>query len=175
MRYYLDTEFNEEMGRISLISVGIVCEDHRTYYAEDMGYTGRNQPNQWVKENVLPLLDRSNRICKYEMGFQILEFIGDDPAPEFWADFAAYDWVVFCQIWGTMVGLPKHFPMFCRDIQQLRASMGVETIPSELDSEKPHHALYDAWEVKRRYDWLQWQKRRMTPTPGLIGLKLPAM
>jgi hypothetical protein len=38
--------------------------------------------------------------------------------PEFYAYYADYDWVVFCQLFGTMMDLPKGFPMYCIDLKQ---------------------------------------------------------
>lgn len=39
--------------------------------------------------------------------------------PEFYAYYADYDWVVFCWLFGTMMDLPKGFPMYCRDLKQM--------------------------------------------------------
>lgn len=39
--------------------------------------------------------------------------------PEFYAYYADYDWVVFCWIFGSMMSLPKGFPMYCRDLKQI--------------------------------------------------------
>lgn len=38
---------------------------------------------------------------------------------EFYADYCSYDWVVFCWLFGKMIDLPKGFPMYCNDLQQL--------------------------------------------------------
>lgn len=38
--------------------------------------------------------------------------------PEFYAYYADYDWVVFCQLFGRMIDLPKGFPMYCIDLKQ---------------------------------------------------------
>lgn len=38
--------------------------------------------------------------------------------PEFYAYYADYDWVVFCSLFGTMMDLPKGFPMYCNDLKQ---------------------------------------------------------
>jgi hypothetical protein len=70
--YYLDTEFSEGFFKpiswlpgwlsfnkpqwsIELISVGIVTDDGREYYAINKNFR-RSRCNHWVKENVLPLL-----------------------------------------------------------------------------------------------------------------------
>ena len=38
--------------------------------------------------------------------------------PEFYAYYADYDWVVFAQLFGSMINLPKGFPMYCKDLKQ---------------------------------------------------------
>jgi len=38
--------------------------------------------------------------------------------PEFYAYYADYDWVVFAQLFGKMMDLPKGFPMYCNDLKQ---------------------------------------------------------
>ena len=37
---------------------------------------------------------------------------------EFYGYYSDYDWVVFCQLFGTMMDLPKGFPMYCIDLKQ---------------------------------------------------------
>lgn len=37
----------------------------------------------------------------------------------FYGYFADYDWVVFCWLFGKMIDLPKGFPMYCKDLQQI--------------------------------------------------------
>lgn len=46
------------------------------------------------------------------------QFNFKDDFPNFYAYYADYDWVVFCQIFGKMIDLPKGFPMYCRDLKQ---------------------------------------------------------
>ena len=61
MKYFLDTEFIEGFHKpllgkrrhfIDLISIGIVCEDGRTYYAISNEYNFNNA-DEWVKKNVI--------------------------------------------------------------------------------------------------------------------------
>jgi hypothetical protein len=54
-KYFLDTEFIEDGTTISLISIGIVCEDGREFYAvnRDCDLT---KASQWVKNNVISKL-----------------------------------------------------------------------------------------------------------------------
>ena len=55
MRYFYDTEFIENGSTIDLVSIGIVAEDGREYYAvsTDADHT---KANKWVREHVLDKL-----------------------------------------------------------------------------------------------------------------------
>lgn len=39
--------------------------------------------------------------------------------PEFYTYYGAYDWVVFCWLFGKMIDLPKGFPMYSKDLKEL--------------------------------------------------------
>lgn len=150
MRFYLDTEFLER-GRdypVQLISLAIVGEHGRgEYYAHSSEYdVAAAGENEWLRENVLPHVQKVAPISLGLMKRAILEFIGDDK-PEFWGYYCDYDWVVFCQIFGRMIDLPKGFPMYCRDLKQLVDSVGNPRLPKN-DS---HNALVDARWVRDSY------------------------
>jgi hypothetical protein len=155
MKYFFDTEFIEDGKTIDLISIGIVAEDGREYYAISTEFKPR-KANEWVKKNVLahlpprnpvPFLDSPRHMeesrawkTRNQIAKEVIVFIGQDP--EFWAYYADYDWVVLCQLFGTMMDLPKGWPMYCRDIKQLCDSLGNPRLPEQKDQK--HHALADA-------------------------------
>ncbi len=144
MRYFLDTEFYEDGKTIDLISIGIVAEDNREFYAVSTE-AELHRVSPWVRNNVLPRLpgyDDSAWMSRHQIANGIRGFIGADSKPEFWAYFAAYDWVVFCQLFGTMMDLPKGFPMFCLDLKQLSCDLGSPMHPPDPGGE--HNALVDA-------------------------------
>lgn len=60
MKYFLDTEFAEKPGTIELISVGIVSEKGKEYYAVSDEFS-EDQCNEWVKQNVLSALATFDR------------------------------------------------------------------------------------------------------------------
>ncbi len=176
MKYFIDTEFSERGPKhpIELISIAIVAEDGREFYAINSvwyGFLARRRASKWVQENVLSRLptgadmdvsnggsprlawEGSRRMSISQIGKEILAFIGNDPEPEFWGYYADYDWVVFCQIFGAMIDLPKGWPMFCMDLKQLCQEKGNPKLPNMSNSIE-HHALYDARETKYRYIWL---------------------
>jgi hypothetical protein len=128
MRIFFDTEFYENGQTIDLISIGMVREDGKEYYAETPRAIEICNESEWLLKNVKPHL-KGRSILKPYIRQQIIEFVGDKP--EFWAYYADYDWVVLCQLYGRMIDLPKGWPMFCMDIKQLCASMGNPELPKQ--------------------------------------------
>jgi hypothetical protein len=179
MKYFLDTEFIENGITIDLMSIGIVCEDGRTYYAQNHECKFE-KASDWVWRNVFPSLTHFNmngdRGCNQmeKMGHEPLTGKCGDPTcpwryhweirnevrefmsiekfgkPEVWGYYADYDWVVFCQLFGTMMELPKGFPMYCRDLKQLCDSKGNPELPKASTCDD-HNALSDAIEIKMKY------------------------
>lgn len=166
MKYFIDTEFNELIGEdahysptIDLISIGIVDDEGRAYYAEHRDFCER-LCNPWVKENVLPKLGLvEKRKSSEEIAKDILAFVGRDPDPEFWAYYASYDWVVFCWLFGPMVDLPKHFPMHPMDLQQWWKQLGSPPDVKPPDPAEEHNALIDAlWNKQLHAELDKYQK-----------------
>jgi len=158
MKYWYDTEFIEDGHTIDLISIGVVAEDGRTYYAISTEFD-ESKASQWVKDNVIVHLSKADNPCERKSRQQIKEDLLNFCAPEkygkpeFWGYYSAYDHVVLCQLFGTMMELPKGWPMFTQDIQQLRVSLGDPDLLKQDSSE--HHALADALWTKQAYEFLQ--------------------
>lgn len=170
MKYFLDTEFIEGFLHvpkprhfIDLISIGVISEDVREYYAISNEWSAKDA-NEWVKENVISKLDHT-AVWKTndKIRVELLEFFGCKQdtsngtweAPEgieVYGYFADYDWVLFCSLFGRMIDLPKNFPFYCRDLKQMMDDNGLtkewkkEHCP---DPEDEHNALADArWNLK---------------------------
>jgi hypothetical protein len=158
MHFFIDAEFHEDGKIIDLISLALVTRTGDSYYAInsefDYEYASKNK---WLKENVLKHIDMTakNVKTKKQIKKEVLEFIGKDDDIKFIGDYCSYDWVVFCQIFGKMIDLPEYFPMYCNDLQQLKACCGVtdETLP-KLDKIN-HHALEDAKELLIQWKFLE--------------------
>lgn len=148
MKLWFDTEFIEDGRTIDLISIGVVREDGQTFYAEN-AECDTSRASEWVQKNVLPHLTGAKQ-DRAEIARNIRLFVG--PQPEFWAYYADYDWVVLCQLYGTMMDLPKGWPMYCRDVKQLCDSLGNPKLPEQGKGE--HHALADALWNKRAWEFL---------------------
>lgn len=229
MNYYLDQEFHEYFKKpiswlptignfnkkyhtIELISIGIVAEDGREYYAVCNEFNVRNAYNKfqvektrnygdsrniseyrytkkyWLRENVLsPIffafykqglvnlhyitdmsLSKMKGVIeavgksKKQIAQEVFEFCTGDSLTlekakhyevnyenreiKFYGYYADYDWVLFCSLFGTMMDLPKGFPMYCKDLQQMKDDYKYLTDkhPDYPKQQNEHHALYDA-------------------------------
>lgn len=156
MRIWFDTEFIETGATrpLDLLSIGLVREDGRELYLEnkeaDWSYA-----NEWVRANVLPKLQDDHDVLRTrkELAAEILAFAGD--RPEFWGYYADYDWVLLCQLFGTMDELPEGWPMFCRDFVQLIEPLSFQL--QKLPEHQAHNALLDA-------KWLRGEHMRFEET-----------
>lgn len=171
MRMWFDTEFIEDGKTIDLVSIGIVAEDGREFYAEAAG-VDYSRASEWVQEHVIKHLwhrqdskrdaniwirdgGRGGLMSRQQIAREIQTFC--DPQlhgePEFWAYYADYDWVVLCQLFGRMIDLPRGWPMYCRDLKQWADMLGNPSLPEQDKGE--HHALSDARWVRDAYLFLE--------------------
>jgi hypothetical protein len=150
MKYWYDTEFIEDGSTIDLISIGIVAEDGREYYAQSEEFDA-SKANEWVRTNVLAQLEPGRKL-RYSIKRDLLDFCDPEKygKPELWGYFSAYDHVAFCQLFGTMMDLPKGYPMYTRDIKQWCDSLGNPQLPEQGKGE--HNALADA-----RWNKVAWE------------------
>lgn len=162
-KYFFDTEFFEDGRTIELISIGIVCEDGREYYAcsnEFSPVSGDQRAryeswsdstgDHWLSDNVfqqLPHYTSPDWKSRVQIRRNILAFVGDT-IPEWWAYYADYDWVVLCQLFGRMIDLPKTWPKMCLDVKQEQLRTRA-TLPKQAVGE--HEALWDARWVRDAY------------------------
>lgn len=148
--YWFDTEFIEDGVTIKPLSIGIVARDNREYYAEFI--CDKTKANRWVIENVLPHLGKQQPKSAEQIKNEIVEFVG--PTPVFWGYYVAYDWVLFCQLFGTMIDLPHGWPMLSLDVKQLQYMLDVKDVEMPKQTSHEHHALEDARWTKKAWEFL---------------------
>ena len=165
MKIFYDTEFLEDGRIIDLISIGLVTEGGREYYAvttrEDVIDLAYGHP--WLSSHVVPHLPVTTNEDHFEwrwdtghvdwpsvkppklIAAEVRDFILAEPDPHLWAWYGAYDHVAFCWLWGRMVDLPKGIPMWTNDLRQEVQRLGNPDadalVPSRGDE---HNALADA-------------------------------
>lgn len=152
MRFWFDTEFYENGRTIDLISIGVVCEDDSEFYTEVKDFDF-SKTDHWIQKNVEPFMTGKS-MERSEIGRSLYEFIITKTSrPEFWAYYADYDWVVFCQLFGRMIDLPVGFPMYCNDLKQEMNRLRLTNPP--IKNAQEHNALADAKWAKDVHIWME--------------------
>ena len=156
-RYFYDCEFCEDGRVIDLVSIGVVDEYGREFYAVSTEFDP-DRAARWVRRNVLdklpspadPVWKSRSRIRE-----ELYEFLTapvreqPDRQIELWAWYGAYDHVVLAQLWGAMPALPREIPRFTKDLRQLWDDLGRPRLPTVADR---HDALVDA-----RHNLARWR------------------
>ena len=165
MRYFYDCEFIEDGVTIDLVSIGVVDEEGREFYAVSTEFDPE-RAGPWVRQNVLPKLPspadpawRSRERIKADL----LDFLGVGPTNghdlELWAWIAAYDHVALAQLWGAMPALPRSLPRFTKDLRQRWEDVGRPKLPQPPAD--AHDALADARHNLVRWRVIEEERRRL--------------
>lgn len=167
-RYFYDCEFIEDGRVVDLVSIGVVDEFGREFYAVSTEFdAARALP--WVRRHVLDKLPspgdpawRSRERIRDDLWEFLTAPVRHRPGEEIelWAWLAAYDHVALVQLWGAMPGLPREIPRFTKELRQLWDERGRPKLP-EAGAAR-HDALVDA-----RHNLARW--RAMTTGSGREG------
>ena len=139
MKIFFDCEFTGLHKNTTLISIGIVSEDDRTFYAEFIDYDG-NQVDDWVRDNVISFLQYngdkmrhvSNRslstdgkVRSYSIELsdtfgvvrgELISWLRQFDSVEFISDVCHYDMVLLVDLIGSTDDF-RYCPA-CHDINQ---------------------------------------------------------
>jgi len=148
--FVIDAEFIELEQEIDLISLGLVSEHGREFYAISTQFDPA-RANDFVRTLVLPLLEpRDSHVwmSRAEIKDALIAFVGD-AVPRFWAwGGAPYDWMVIAQLFPTVERMPDRWLYTAYDIPQLVERAGLTIDPLDPTLPQPptgsHHALTDA-------------------------------
>ena len=179
-KVFFDTEFTGLRQNTSLISIGCISENGHSFYAtlKDYSYEGIDD---WIVDNVLGNLlysendrdfnvvddtdangRRSQRyydITTPKCKDLLLEWLqGIDRDIVMWSDCLAYDWVLFCELFGGARDVPGFINYIPRDICTLFEVKGIDPDVSRVEfvgiKETRHNALSDAILIKACYEKL---------------------
>lgn len=181
MKYFYDLEFLEDGSTIDMISIGIVAEDGREYYAvnRDADWS-RVLQHDWLRENVWPYLptkrhpigdqiterlELNNPLVKYrrDIAHEVKAFLNPDPEDyrktELWAWCGAYDHVATYQLWGPMQAVhDTGLPFYTHDLKSIADLFLTDEQREELRAlpmtGSAHNALDDARQLRDRYEYV---------------------
>lgn len=166
-KLFLDTEFTELSQQAQLLSLALVSEDERWFYAEFTD-VDTNGLSEWHQEHVVPHLSLSEQqISQFPSGGTYLkatkpqivsslkEWLQQWTHIEIWADVPAFDWVLFCELFGGALHIPKQIHYVVRDLATLFILRGYDADTDRFEfayrelGNRPemvrHNALADAW------------------------------
>lgn len=165
MKYFYDFEFLDTGREVMPISIGVMADDGREFYAVWEDALQVCSLDKWLWENVapqLPLDPEDNRLLDKkstsvmtpkEIRDSLYEFFNvPEETVELWGWFVAYDHLCLSQIWGKMIDVPAPIPQFSNDIRSLVHWYGIKKLPTQMSSN--HNALADARHNKVVFDYI---------------------
>lgn len=177
MRVFLDCEMTGLHQGSSLISLGLVAENGKQFYAEFTDYN-ENQCDDWIKENVVANLQFTDMdvfeqtvgdytLTKNTTHFisgELHEWLSQFKTVELWSDCHHYDMVLFMELFGGAFGLPTNVYYIPFDISTMFKVLGIDPdisreafIDTPIDGVK-HNSLYDAKVIQACFEKLQRNK-----------------
>lgn len=182
-KIFLDTEFTGLHKNTTLISIGLVSECGKTFYAEMTDYDYM-QLNPWITENVISNLtnqtmsentytiSEGSMNCKCDskwLGTYLKHWLSQFKEVEIWSDCLAYDWVLFCNIFGGAFKIPENIYYIPFDISTSFKELGIDPDVSRDEyagmyagmtkRSQKHNALWDAKVIQECYKKLD-KKRK---------------
>jgi len=173
-KVFFDTEFTGLHQNTTLISIGLISDCGKTFYAELTDYD-ITQIDEWLQNNVInnllfneypndALSDKGHSIEIKANTNSVKEhletWLSQFEQVEIWSDCLSYDWVLFNQIFGHAFSIPKNVYYIPFDICTIFKIKGIdpdinreEFANMQEDSQK-HNALWDAKVIKRCYELL---------------------
>ena len=165
VQLFLDTEFTGLHQQARLISLGLCAESGAAFYAELAGldlaaldpWVGDHvvpqtrwlsrpgAPREWVQEGELTAgFDAAPGVAR-----ALTDWLGRWSRVEVWADCLAYDWVLFCELFGGARALPPQVFYMPFDLVTLFKVRGLDPDTDRaafagVPGTRPHHALADA-------------------------------
>ena len=177
-KIFFDTEFTGLHQNTTLISIGLVSECDKTFYAEFTDYD-KKQIDDWIKTNVIENLILNNyntnkdydpyeKNVKVKGTKEVIEqtlshWLYQFEQVEMWSDCLAYDWILFNQIWGHAFNIPKNIYYIPFDICTLFKMKNIDPDISREEfvgniintkhwrSNSKHNALWDAYIIRECY------------------------
>ena len=169
-KIFFDTEFTGLHQKTTLISIGLISECGKTFYAEFNDYDG-SQIDEWLRTNVIDnlqyngiyqKLDKTKESVSYKsttenIKVMLTEWFEQFKEVEIWSDCLSYDWVLFNQIFGHALNIPKNVYYIPFDICTLFQVKGIdpdisrEQFSEMTEASQKHNALWDAKVIRECY------------------------
>lgn len=175
-KIFFDTEFTGLHQNTTLISIGLISECGRTFYAELTDFD-KSQIDEWLQKNVIENLllneetqginsgscsgnDWTFKGTKENVSLLLANWFTQFESVEIWSDCLSYDWVLFNQLFGHAFNIPKNVYYIPFDICTLFYAKGIDPDISREEFAKmsensvKHNALWDAKVIRECFKTL---------------------
>ena len=169
-KIFFDTKFTGLYQKTTLISIGLISECGKTFYAEFNDYDG-SQIDECFQTNVIDnlqyngiyqKLDKTKESVSYKNTTEnikgmLTEWLEQFKEVEMWSDCLSYDLVLFNQIFGHAFSIPKNVYYIPFDICTLFQLKGIdpnvsrEQFSEMTEASQKHNALWDAKVIRECY------------------------
>lgn len=172
-KIFFDTEFTGLHQNTTLISIGMISESGEIFYGEFTDFD-ETQIDEWLKDNVIKNLllgGMSNNTTKFNAKTKTTSVKGDKNyfktaiekwlnqfgEVEMWSDCLSYDWILFNEIFGGALEIPKNIYYIPFDICTLFKIKGIDPDISREEfcgvknTKQKHNSLFDAYVIKKCY------------------------
>ena len=173
MIIFLDTEFTGLQQSSQLISLALVDMDGRWFYAEFTDYDD-DSLTDWHRKYVVAnlFLEKKAKPSFLETEGQSVrgnselivtnfkKWLSHYDETEIWADVLTYDWMLFCELFGGALHIPKSIFYIPYDFATLLKVKGynpditrASLVPgwAQQHLSYKHNALYDAFLLRQAY------------------------
>ena len=178
-KVYFDTEFTGLHQKTTLVSIGLISECGKRFYAELMDYD-KEQIDGWLQTNIIDnlYLDKTPYVTVRKANGSDITHYGDTGSlrdkltewfeqffeVEIWSDCLSYDWVLFNEIFGHAFNIPKNVYYIPFDISTLFKEKNIDpdisreefAFPDGIPEDaKKHNAMWDALVIRACHDKLK--------------------
>ena len=176
-KIFFDTEFTGLHQKTTLISIGLISECGKTFYAELTDYD-KSQIDDWLQKNVIDnlilnenehglnssSLNGDNKLYlgkTFDVKLSLQNWFSQFEQVEIWSDCLSYDWVLFNQFFGHAFNIPENVYYIPFDICTLFYAKGIDPDISREEysgmtkNSVKHNALWDAKVIRECFFKLQ--------------------
>lgn len=153
---FFDTEFTGLHKNTTLVSIGLIADDGREFYAELTDYD-QSQVDGWLQANVIDNLTGRGFVGdRGGVAIALRQWLAQFDHVVMVSDCLAYDWVLFCDLFGHAFNIPVHVHYIPLDLSTMLFAKGVDQDISRQEfsglADTQHNALGDARMIKACWD-----------------------
>lgn len=164
---FLDTEFTGLTRHARILSIALVADTGEEFYAE-FNDVAPEEINDWVRDHVFPRFEFNDlhqtalvegNTYKYKdnrdtIARLLRDWLNRFDSLEIWADVLAWDWVLFCDLFGGAFHIPEHIFYAPFDLATLFRQKGLIIPQGKYEGDIPRYAFAEMAETTARHNAL---------------------